>query len=293
MTRDEVREICKRVNNGENLDDITRELNIRKCYIESLIKEFGFKYSKILKGYYSKEFEEEILEKEKEVKGIEVLDKIEDLWLKRYYGIRTNNYDGVIEEEWADSPREEIKIDLSYELYNELSAIADEKGISIDLIIENYLLIGLERNSETKSNKLTRTYLKNICEGLFTLKSTQEQLESETNEDRLKRSFEQQEEFFKEIEKNVKRKGFLIEPLTYKDVHIDCDIYMKSYLVDKGYTKENIAEIEELGKKIKGEFPLTDHYDYKSDDEYKHMTYEEIKEILLKVYCKGKDITNI
>lgn len=288
MTRDEVRAICKRVNNGENLDDIVRELNVRKCYIESLTKEFGFKYSKMLKVYYSKEFEEEILKKEKELKGIDVLDKIEDLWLKRYYGIKTSNYDGIIEEEWADAPREEIKIDLPYELYNELSSIADEKGIRIDLIIENYLLIGLERNSETKSNKLTKAYLKNICEGLFSLKSTQEQLENETDEEHFTRKFEQKEELLNEIKNNVKRKGFLIEPLTYKDVYMDCDIYMKSYLVDKGYTKENIAEIEELGKKIKHEFPLTDHYDYKSDDEYKYMAYEEIKEILLKEYYKSK-----
>lgn len=289
MTRDEVRAICKRVNNGENLEDIVRKLNIRKCYMESLIKEFGFKYSKVLEGYYSEEFEEEIIKKEKEINSFKVMDNIEELWLKRYYGININDYDGVIEEEWADSPRQDITIDLSYELYNELSEIADENGTSIDLIIESYLLKLLERNRETKSNKKTEAYLKNICEDLFSLKSTQEQLENETDEDCLTRCFEQKEEFLKEIKNNVKRKGFLIEPLTYKDTHRDCEIYMKSYLVDKGYTKENIAEIEDLEEKIKYEFPLTDHYDYKSDDEYKDMTYEEIKEILLKAYYKGKD----
>lgn len=76
MTRDEVRAICKRVNNGENLEDIVRELNIRKCYIESLIKEFGFKYSKVLKGYYSEEFKEEIIKKEKEINSFKVMDNI-------------------------------------------------------------------------------------------------------------------------------------------------------------------------------------------------------------------------
>lgn len=288
MTRDEVRAICKRVNNGEKLDDIVRELNVRDCYIKGLIKEFGFKYSEVLKQYYSEEFKEEIIKTEKEIKNFNVMNDIEDLWLKRYYGIDVNEYEGVIEEEWADTPKEDITISLSYELCNELSEIADENETSIDLIIESYLLKLLERNRSTRSNKKTKAYLKNICDSLFSLKSTQEQLENETDEERLTRSFEQQEEFLKEIENNVKRKGFLIEPLTYKDTHIDCSIYMKSYLIDKGYTKENISEIEDLEKKIKHEFPLMDHYDYKSDEEYKDMTYEEIKEILLKSYYKNK-----
>lgn len=289
MTRDEVREICKRVNKGEKLENIARELNVKKFYVESLIKEYGFKYSKVLKGYYSKEFEEEISKREKEIKGLEILDEIEDLWLKRYYGIDADYYDEVIEEEWADSPKEEITINLSYELYDELSGIADDNGTKLDFIIESYLLKMLERNRESRGKKQNRVYLKNICEGLFTFKYTQEQLENENEEERLEREFEQQEEFLKEIESNVKRKDFLIEPLTYKDTSIDCDIYMKSYLIDKGYTKENIKEIEELGKKRECEFPLTDHYNYKSDDEFKNMTYEEIKEILLKEYYDSEN----
>lgn len=284
MTREEVKAICIRVNKGEPLEEVIRPLGIRRCYIESLIKEYGFKYSNILKKYYSKKFESEIIELEKEKKSNDVINDIEDMWLKRYYGIDTDDYDGLIEEEWADSPREEFQIHLNNELYSELLDISAENGTSVDFIIEQGLLKILERNRETRKKKQNKLYLRNICDGLFSLKSTQEQLENETIEERFEREIEQKEEFLKEIEKNIKRKDFLIKSLTYKDIGIDCEIYMKSYLVGKGYTKANIKEIELLEKNFKGESLLIGHYDYKSDDEFKNMSYEDIKEILLKEY---------
>lgn len=272
LTKEEVGRICSRINKGEKLEDISRELNVRDCYIKKLIKDYGIKYSNILRAYYAEGFEDNARYYEEIMKRSKVFDEIEEIWLNRYYGLG-KDYDGMIEEDWLDNEKKTFKISLSKELYKELQEIAKENATDIDYIVERALLKNLERERRTTTKKANKIYIKSLAELL---------IENETIEGELTKK--QEEKFFKEIENNIKRKGFLVEPLTYRDLLNDCDIYEKSYLLDNGYTKENIEEIELLEKELDLEFPLTDHYQYKTNDNFKDMSYEDIKNRLRRLY---------
>lgn len=201
-----------------------------------------------------------------------VFDEIEEIWSKRYYGL-DKDYEGMREEDWLDNPKKNFKISLSKELYKELQGIAEENGTNINYIVERDLLRSLERYRRTTTEKANKIYIKTLVKLLSEYKTIKEEFTPK-----------QKEKLFKEIENNIKRKGFLIEPITYKDLSEDCNIYEKSYLLDNGYTKENIEEIELLENELDLEFPITDHYQYKIDDKFKDMSYEDIKEILIKLY---------
>ena len=240
MNREEVRQICKRVNKGEKLSDISEELNVKECYIKSLINEYGYVYSSVLKKFYNSDMKDEVLEAEKDIKKYEIMDNIEKLWLKRYQGLDAENYDGVLEE-WADYPREELKIHLNIDLYGELIEEANELELDISFLIEQGMLKMLERNRETRDKKMKINYLKHICENLFSASFTEEEREKLTYEERLSKSIEQEREFLEEIKSNVKRKDFLVEPFNYNNIDEDTEIYAESYLLDNGYTEDKIG----------------------------------------------------
>ena len=279
MNREEVRQICKRVNKGEKLSDISEELNVKECYIKSLINEYGYVYSSVLKKFYNSDMKDEVLEAEKDIKKYEIMDNIEKLWLKRYQGLDAENYDGVLEE-WADYPREELKIHLNIDLYGELIEEANELELDISFLIEQGMLEMLERNRETRDKKMKINYLKHICENLFSASFTEEEREKLTYEERLSKSIEQEREFLEEIKSNVKRKDFLVEPFNYNNIDEDTEIYAESYLLDNGYTEDNIEEIYEEEEMYKlDDEAIIEHYHMKRRNI--NMDYINIRKKLL------------
>ena len=279
MNREEVRQICKRVNKGEKLSDISEELNVKECYIKSLINEYGYVYSSVLKKFYNSDMKDEVLEAEKDIKKYEIMDNIEKLWLKRYQGLDAENYDGVLEE-WADYPREELKIHLNIDLYGELIEEANELELDISFLIEQGMLKMLERNRETRDKKMKINYLKHICENLFSASFTEEEREKLTYEERLSKSIEQEREFLEEIKSNVKRKDFLVEPFNYNNIDEDTEIYAESYLLDNGYTEDNIEEIYEEEEMYKlDDEAIIEHYHMKRRNI--NMDYINIRKKLL------------
>ncbi|MGL5149081.1 MAG: hypothetical protein ACRC7N_00705 [Clostridium sp.] len=296
FNRTEVEHICLKLSGGVSLESMANSLNIKVCFLESIIKEYDIKYSPVLKAYYHKKYEDEIKDLEKQKIKADVIGNVNYLYLKRYKGININECKDkeIATEEAYDRLSVEFPITLSEDLYKELKSIAKDKDLPIDLIIEQALLKMLERNKETRSKKAIKVYCKTLAEYIGaplpvenkpcakimnsiinTLFSTEEQ---EENEDINKIEIAKLQE---EIYKNILSEGFLISELSYADLDKDTEIYQKSYLLSKGngYTLNilNGMEFEEW----------MDHYEIVSDKYnvyygIKTKSYEEVKKYLNK-----------
>ncbi|MBU3174608.1 hypothetical protein [Clostridium estertheticum] len=222
MDRQSIVDICQRVNNGEILEDICRSLGTNTSYMELMIKHEKIKKSKMLDLYYTKHKEKEIKEMEIQKKKINNIDTIEDLWLKRYRGIG-DIYNMTLEDddEWADEPRDNVEINLNYELLSELESTSAEEGLSLSLYIEKLLLQMLERNKETRMHTRGKhVYIKTMVGGSLC------------------------EDDAEEIEQNMKKPDFIkFKDLTYTNKVLDIKIYVANYLINHGYSLEQIEQL--------------------------------------------------
>lgn len=255
MDRNEIIEICKRVNNGELLSDICRSLNITTCYMDTLIKREKIKKSKLLNIYYKKETEKEIHEFEKKKREFNTIHEIEELWLKRYRGIE-ETYDDIIDgdDEWSDSPREDVQINLNNELLAELEDIVEKEGTDLSLYIEKIILQMLERNRKTYSHTRGRMqYIKTMIEMC---------------------GYEDHE---KEIIRNMKNKDFIkYGSFSYASKFNDMDTYRINYLLNNGYTLE---QAEKVSEESKNDCEILEcHYSLIHSKRYK--TFEDVEKFL-------------
>lgn len=265
MDREEIVKICKRVNHGDKLKDICRELGVPVFHIESLIKSYKIKKSSILDIYYNEDCRKEIEELENKQKLYLNMDTIENLWLKRYKGIDIDVYEQVLneDEEWADTPRENLTIDLNLDLVAELEHMSEKEGTDISLLIEKMLLQMLERNRETRmSTKGKITYIKTMVYG------------SEC------------EDHAEEVLKNLKSDDFMkIDKISYKNKLRDIKMYMANYLINNGYSLEQIEEIsdKENGDLYDDDYAteeLTAHYYFIQEKICSN--FEEVNQVLNK-----------
>ena len=241
MNKDIIFEICKRLNNENNketLEEICREKHILPCFFKRMCKDFGIIKSNILNIYYEEKFKDEIKAAEDEAKTMEVLNTIQNLWLKRYRGIN-EEYEQVLDEgeEIWDEPRETIEINLNCELLDEINELSIENNVEISFYIEKMLLQMLERNKETRGKKVIKKYIKTMLSGT--------DLE------------EHEEEVIENIIKNKKFMKF--GKITYRDKVGDLDTYRINYLLNNGYMLNEINEIKEADEEYQGE-ALENHY---------------------------------
>lgn len=121
-------------------------------------------------------------------------------------------------------------------LLNELEEIAKESNVELSTLINCYLLQMLERNKRTTEHtKARKVYVKN---SLYE-KSTYIQ-KSQTAE-----AFE---------EKIFDKKFINYKELSYKNIDWDEEIYIKNFLLNNGYTLEQLHQIEKEEKEIQGTF---------------------------------------
>jgi hypothetical protein len=128
-------------------------------------------------------------------------------------------------------PRE---IFFTQELLNELDALSEESNVEISTIINCYLLQMLERNKRTTEHtKARKVYIKNSLYAKSTYIDKGETLE--------------------QFEGNVFAKNFInYKKLSYKNIDWDEEVYIQNFLLNRGYTLDQIHQIEEEEKKIQG-----------------------------------------
>jgi hypothetical protein len=192
--------------------------------------------------------------KEKEKK---IRDTAEALYRKRYEGILEEHQDPIypnfiddvnfIGETKAQldfgrfnanfigagvpRPRE---IFFTQELLKELDELSEENNVEISTLINCYLLQMLERNKRTTEHtKARKVYIKN---SLYE-KSTYIQ-KCETKEEFEGKVFDKH---------FIKNKEF-----SYKNIDWDEEIYIQSFLLNRGYTLDQIHQIEKEEKEIQG-----------------------------------------
>lgn len=229
MDRKNICEICKRVNKGELLEDICKEIGIQPVHMERMIKSENIKEDKELKIYYSESLESEARKINKiknEKRCINVFNDIEKLWLRRYRGI-SDNYNGVMgdDDSWHDSGKKDVKIRLNGDLLLELEKKSQEEGTELSYYIEKLLLQMLEKNKRTYppekvNGRARRIYIKTMVEMCGC------------------------EDHIGEIEKNIKKKNFIkLKKFSYTDKSNDMDIYRINYLFNNGYSSKQIEEV--------------------------------------------------
>lgn len=122
------------------------------------------------------------------------------------------------------------EIFIAEKLLEELEKEAIQKDVDLSSLITIYLLKMLEgrnRTTRTKSNCITngkRTYVGN---NLYEFSNFIQYIEGK-------------EEFKKNVFDNEKVK----KELTYENIRVDEYIYIQNYLMDKGYSKEQIEELQ-------------------------------------------------
>lgn len=123
--------------------------------------------------------------------------------------------------------RKEILI--AEKLLEELEKEAVKKDVDLSSLITTYLLEQLERNKPTRifATGKTRGKLTYILNNLYELSN-----------------FIQYAESKEEFEENIFSNRKIEELLTYQTTIFDEYIYIEKYLMDKGYSKEQIEEIQ-------------------------------------------------
>lgn len=191
-------------------------------------------------------------EKEKNIR-----DTAETLFRRRYEGVVDDHdllypnfikddahYENECQKEFwkfssnfigAGVPRER-KIIFTQELLNELEELSEENNVELSTLINCYLLQMLERNKRTTEHtKARKVYVKN------SLYSASEYI--------------QKCEKFEVFEKNIFDKDFIkYGEISYKNINFDEEIYIKNFLLNKGYTLQQIQQLEEEEKEVFGTF---------------------------------------
>lgn len=186
--------------------------------------------------------------KEKERK---IRETAETLYKKRYKGITESEeflYPNFLEG-WGDNefgkfsanfmsagvprPRE---IFFTEDLLNELEELSEENNVEISTLINCYLLQMLERNKRTTEHtKARKAYIRNSL-----YKSSE---------------YIQKCETIDEFEENVFDKEFINhKEISYKNADFDEEIYIKNFLLNNGYSLEQIQQMEKEEKEVFGTF---------------------------------------
>lgn len=185
-------------------------------------------------------------EKEKNIR-----DTAEALYRKRYEGILEEHQEPLYPHflEKTDGETEFSKFNANFigagmprtreiifteELLNELNEIAEESNVELSTLINCYLLQMLERNKRTTEHtKARKVYIKNSLYPKCTYID-----KGETQE---------------EFEKNIFDKEFIKHrELSYKNIDWDEETYIQNFLLNRGYTLEQIHQIEKEEKEIQG-----------------------------------------
>lgn len=185
-------------------------------------------------------------EKEKRIR-----DKAEKLYAKRYWGEK--NYKPTYSLVLSDELPEELKFMANFhledikeknilfpgKLFDELEKSANEKNVEVSTLISFYLLQMLERDKQTRDTNgegkrtLKKAYIKNRV----------------YDYSQYIKTCETREQFSKNIDNNnfIKYKEF-----SFKDRFFDEEIYIKNFLLNFGYSIEQIEQLENEEKEIFG-----------------------------------------
>lgn len=193
----------------------------------------------------------------KEEKESRIRSTAEALYRKRYCGITEpqemiyphfmkddTDYENEVQREHGNFsanfmiggvPRRR-EIIFTEALLNELEEISEDSNVELSTLINCYLLQMLERNKRTiEHTKARRMYVKNTLYAPSTYVRECETLE--------------------EFETNIFDKDFIkYNTVSYKNSSLDEEIYIKNYLLNKGYSLEQVDHIEREEKEIQGTF---------------------------------------
>ena len=187
---------------------------------------------------------------DKKQKEKRIRETAEALYEKRYQGIvekESYMYPNFLKEEENEygkfsatfigggiaRPKE---VFFTEDLLEELNDIAEESNVELSTLINCYLLQMLERNKRTTEHTKARNmYVKNTLFSISEYISDCEKLE--------------------EFKANIFDKEFIKhKEITYKNTRLDEEIYIKNFLLNKGYSLNQIEEIEKKEKEIQGTF---------------------------------------
>lgn len=213
-------------------------------------------------------------EKEKNIR-----DTAEILYRKRYEGVVDSQdllyphimredeyYENEYQREYqkfscnfigAGVPRRK-EIIFTPELLNELEELSEENNVELSTLINCYLLQMLERNKRTTEHtKARKVYIKNSLYPTSTY----------IDKGEMKEQFEE----------NIFNKEFIkYKELSYKNLTWDEEIYIKNFLINRGYTLEQIHEIEKEEKEIQGTHMYEEGEIMRPKTLHMEMTFKEV-----------------
>lgn len=221
MERNVAVRVVNRLQDGERVEDISKELYISKSTLNKQLNKHGFRYNKNSKMWFDENNNEQI-EAQKEVASMLIVSEINDLGTDRYYG--SYEYD-----EYIDDYHSEIKLDLRCSLVDELIDMAKESNIDFDSYIEYCLLKYLKVFKPIDPQKVYEKTLK------------KDYIESGCDENEIKFLLSKLSELDdEEVECEYFEDDYFI-------LEEDMDIFYSEYLRAKGIDENEIKLLEDNG----------------------------------------------